>query len=287
MKRNSFTRILRDPLIHFLVLGAALFVLYNWVGRSEMSTIHVDDKVLATWLQYRNKAFAPDVAISRIRAMPEDKKQLLIDDYVTEEVLYRQALALGLDKNDAVIRSRIVQKMEFILLGLNGAEEAPSRVEVREFFNEHQEQYRIPANVTLSHLFFSSGNSVADRSSAESRAAAALTALQRGDVVAGERFMFQKNYVDAKYALLKDHLGEVIAKQVFSQNTPIGEWFGPLESPYGWHLIYLLRREASRIPEFFEVAEQVAADLQQEKMRERRARVAEKLREQYRVEIAP
>jgi hypothetical protein len=106
-------RFLKEPLVHFLAAGLALFVLFGIVNRDEPdedpNVVTVDREALLTFVQYRIKAFNPTLAAEKLNSLSEEELQRLIDDYVREEVLHREATALGLDEDDYVIRRRLVQ----------------------------------------------------------------------------------------------------------------------------------------------------------------------------------
>ena len=110
--------VLRDPLIHFLVLGLGLFLLFELVASDEAAydskVIDVDREALLTFVQYRSRAFQPQAAAARLDGMSEEEVERLVRDYVREEALHREALALGMDKNDYVIKRRMIQSIEFI-----------------------------------------------------------------------------------------------------------------------------------------------------------------------------
>ena len=112
---------LKEPLVHFLAAGLGLFVLFGIVNRDEPdadpNVVTVDHDTLLTFVQYRIKAFNPTLAEEKLSSLSDDELQRLIDDYVREEVLHREAVALGLGEDDYIIRRRLVQKLEFITEG--------------------------------------------------------------------------------------------------------------------------------------------------------------------------
>lgn len=286
---SIFSRLLRDPLSHFLLAGAVLFALYGAfnggpLGR-DSQTIHVTDEALALWLQYRNKAFSPDQASAHLAAMEADKKEHLIADYVREESLYRHALTLGLDGNDAIIRQRLIQKMDYIALGMSeggaAGQKAPSADEIRAYYQANQERYRQEGWATLTHIYFAGDNG-------ENRAKAARYALTTGiDEPKGDRYLYRRNYVEASTALVKDHLGTAIATKAFNTATPLNEWLGPLRSPHGWHLVQVKKRQPATLPPLEEVAAQVMHDAARAKETDLRERAIEAILSQYKIVRAP
>ncbi len=270
-------KLFREPLVHFVLLGALIFATYSLVTNDD-NRILVSEQSLSIWMQYRNKAFTAADSKAQLSRLSNEELQRMIEDYVQEEVLYREALKLGLDSNDAVIRQRIIQKMEFMLLGLTGADQAVSRSAALSYFNDNQQRYEIPAHITLTHRYFSGD-------AGQDRAKAFLTLSESAqEREQGERFIYKRNYVESRYPLIRDHLGENIADAVFSSSTPVKQWLGPFESPYGWHSVRIVEKAEARIPEFDEVAPQVASDLQRERRAELKAEAVQKLVAKYRLD---
>ena len=111
-------KLFKEPLLHFLLAGVALFVVYKQINPEEElgdKTIAVNKDSLMTFIQYRTKSFQPELANKRWQAMDELERQRLVDEYIREEVLYREALSLGLEQDDYIIKRRLVQKLDFTL----------------------------------------------------------------------------------------------------------------------------------------------------------------------------
>jgi hypothetical protein len=114
-------KIVKEPLLHFLALGLGLFVLFDLVASDDAAydgkVISVDREALLTFVQYRSRAFEPRMAGERLDSMPDDEFDRIVGDYVCGEALHREALALGMDKNDYIIKRRMIQSIEFITEG--------------------------------------------------------------------------------------------------------------------------------------------------------------------------
>ena len=177
-------RLLKEPLFHFLAAGLGLFVLFGLVNRDEADddpmVIVVDRDELLTFVQYRIKAFNPELAEKKLASMSEEELQRFIDDYVREEVLHREALALGLDEGDYVIRRRLVQKLEYITEGFAEGSAALDDAAVQRYFDANKSDYYVEPYVTFTHGFFETE----DRPRGEVRALAdtALIKLNRVSV---------------------------------------------------------------------------------------------------------
>ncbi|MCH8962168.1 MAG: hypothetical protein IH820_12820 [Bacteroidetes bacterium] len=151
-------KILKDPLVHFLVLGLGLFVLFNLVASDEAAydskVINVDRDALLTFVQYRSRAFQPQAAAARLDGMSEEELERLIADYVREEALHREAKALGVDKNDYIIKRRMIQSIEFITDGFVTAAVDVTDDDIADHYEANREDYYISPFVTFTHVFF-------------------------------------------------------------------------------------------------------------------------------------
>lgn len=255
------TRWLRDPLLHFVVAAVAIHLWLSRSGEIGARTIEVRRTDLHGVLQHRAGLYdAPRVAAA-FEALPADRRQQLLQDFVRQEVLYREALARGLDKSDPVIRQRLVQQMELLLREEAVAAAAVSDEQVRTYFEAHRDAYGTPATVSFGHVFFDTQrHGAATRAKAE----AELADLRRHDLRVedalerGDRFPYQRNYADTVPAALVPELGEAVAEALDA--APLGQWHGPVSSPLGWHLLRVTRRSAATLPSLDSLREAVAAD---------------------------
>jgi peptidyl-prolyl cis-trans isomerase C len=252
--RNTFLltvkRWSREPLLLFVVIGAAVFggyaALHPDSGRPESSK-RID--LTAEDLRQLQIAF---VAQWNRPPTPEEVAGL-VEMRIREEVLYREALALGLDKEDTIVRRRMVQKMEFLSEDLANARE-PTTEELRVWFEQNAQRFALAPRATFRHLYFSPdarGPVVREDAARalqklagepeESPLAAALT----------DRFMFQDYYGDRSPEQLSKEFGQKFARAIF-QLEP-GAWRGPIESGFGWHLIWIDSITPARVPAFEEV----------------------------------
>lgn len=260
--------LLRDPLVHFLAAGALLFVLYGLVNPdSEFegdTVVVVDRDALLEFIQYRTKAFDPAVAAVRLDAMSEEKRDQLVEDYVREEVLHREALALGLDRDDYIIRRRLAQKVEFIAEGFARASAAPDDAAVQRFFDTHIDDYYVEPFITFTHVFFET--ETRPRDDAHALAIEKLAELNRNNVPFssapehGERFPYHRNYVERTPEFVASHFGADMADALFALDGDESVWKGPFDSPYGVHLVMLTTREEGRTPALDEVRGRVVED---------------------------
>ena len=267
---------LKEPLVHFLAAGLGLFVLFGIVNRDEPDTdpnvITVDHDALLTFVQYRIKAFNPALAEEKLNSLSDDELQRLIDDYVREEVLHREAVQLGLDEDDYVIRRRLVQKLEFITEGFAEASADVDQPALRRYFDANKSDYYVEPFVTFTHIFFETEDRL--REQAREAAEKKLVELNRKGVPFvdapqhGDRFLYHVNYVERTPEYVASHFGVPMAKTIFELEPNDFIWKGPFDSPYGAHLVMLTTNEPGREPELAELEGRVREDARRARIRE-------------------
>ena len=256
-------KLLKEPLVHFLLLGGFLFLLYGWVGDDERAPDEIVvtqakiDHLIEIWM--------------RTRQRPPTTQELkgLIDDYVIEEILYREAKALNLDEDDTIIRRRLRQKMEFIAEDLAAIKE-PTEEDLRAYLESNPDQFRLDASISFEHIFYNEdkrGESVA------SDAAADLDALKTGmvgDVSAlGDGIPLPYQFEASSTREIASMFGPDFANELLT--LPVDEWTGPVPSGYGLHLVRITDLQAGRDPEL----DEVRAFVEREWSAERRQQVKE------------
>ncbi|WP_143731141.1 peptidyl-prolyl cis-trans isomerase [Microbulbifer sp. GL-2] len=280
----------REPLIHFLLIALMLFgsaELLKLKGGSldQEYTLTVSEDLLFKYIQYQKKTFSPGFARAYWQGLSSSEKAFLIDNYIHEEVLYREAISLGLEKNDQIIRRRLIQKLEYVTRGV-AHEVDISQNALKNYFQHHQERYRLEASITFTHVFFDGR-----KHSAERMNVLALQTLEnlrsKSEVFErssgyGDRFPFHRNYVERTLQLVSSHMGEFLAQQVFT--LPLNTWSGPFESPYGLHLVLVTKNTASRLPTFKEAAPMVVEDYRREKMDSASRQKLQKLIARYQID---
>lgn len=261
-------RLLREPLVHFLAIGVALFVLFDLVAPEDSDldsrTIVVDRDALLTFIQFRSKAFNPEVATARLDALQGAELDLLVKDYVREEALHREALALGMDQNDYVIKQRLIQSIQFITNGFVNAAVDVSDDEVAEYYEANRDDYYVDPYATFTHVFFSSDRH--GREQAMQLAESKLAELNEKGVPFsestqhGDRFLYNVNYVERTQDFVASHFGTPMAEAVFALQPDDGRWHGPIESAYGYHLVLLTKRIDGFYPPLEEIEDAVRED---------------------------
>ncbi len=247
-------RLLREPLLHFLLIGALLFGLYaatsGGPGASpaskeiRLSIDELEQLVLVFKAQWR-------------RPPTQQELQQLVENKVQQEVLYRQALAMGLDKDDEIVKRRMAQKMQFLAEDVAAARE-PTGDELRHWFDARQALFAQPPRVGFRHLYFASDRRGA-RAKDDAEAALSRLAGQPEDsalaATLADPFMFQDYYRDRTPEFLAKEFGPTFA-QALPGLRP-GSWQGPFQSGFGWHLVYVDTTIPGRVPAFEEIETEV------------------------------
>ena len=280
MIRQLFPRFLRDPLFHFLVLGAALFMVYSAVDGTagapadrivvdETQALRLADQFQRTWM----------------RLPTRQELQGLAEDFVKEEILYREAQALGLDQDDLVIRRRLRQKMEFLNADL-AEPQAPTDVHLQTYFEVNQDRFRRPDRFSLQQVYLNPNKPAGDVKREVVELLARLNtnpALAADPNSLGDATMLPAQLDGVTQREVNNTFGRGLAKDI--EDLPLGQWSGPYESSYGIHLVRITNREAGGLPAMAEVRPILEREWYAERRKEANERFYQTLRARYDVEI--
>jgi hypothetical protein len=279
--RALFGKIVREPLVHFLALGALIFAAHAVLHPAPVDAHRIEitqaDIARIQALYAQQWGAAP-----RADDMPS-----LIDNYIRSEVLFREGTALGLGTEDSVLRNRVVQKMEFLLQDTSSIPQ-PSDAEIAAYFQGHADAYRVPEQIAFTHVYFNASVR-ADRAEADAKAAlAALTASGKlgsaGEVI-GDPFMLGDDpSMKSQESIARDY-GGIFASTLFG--LPEGSWQGPIASTYGVHLVRVLERQPARLPDLTEVRDRVHDDLMAERLHVAVDSAYARVRSKYQVVVDP
>jgi len=294
----------QQPSLHFVLIGVALFAAYQWAETrpgADGKTIVVDRDALLTYLQYRARAFDLARSADTLDRLDENELAALIDDYVREEVLYREALALGLDRNDFVIRQRLIQKLEFINRDLTEEMTELSDAEVQRYFAAHRDTYIQPAQIAFSQVFLGRQDNEAEvsrdhegeggRDAVMSRAESILADLNALQVPPreasryGDEFSGGANQIDRSPEQVIDQFGQEFSEAVFALEAQSDRWQGPLKSPYGFHLLLITESIPERMLELAEAEKAVREDARRERIDERNRAIIQEIVDAYDVKV--
>jgi hypothetical protein len=251
---TALKRWLREPLLHFLLIGAALFAVYAYMHRGRLG-VESSHQIIVSLDELRQMDL---YFVSQWHRQPTPEEfNAMVEDKVREEVLYREALAMSLDKDDTIVKRRMAQKMQFLAEDVAAAHE-PSTTELKAWFDQHKDKFALPSRYSFRHLYFSPDKR---GKSAQEDAAKALTKVsgQSEDSKLasslGDQFMFQDYYGDRTPEAIAKEFGPQFA--VALEKLRPGSWQGPVESGYGWHVVFVDTVIPGRIPAFEEMESEV------------------------------
>jgi len=257
-----FKRLLREPVFHFILLGVLLFGYYEWTGGSGPGSRRIT--VTPGLVQHLAAGFY------RTWQRPPTPAELkgLIDDHVKEEIATREAMAMGLDRDDAVIRRRLRQKLEFLTED-EAAQDPPTEAELRSWLESHPESFARDAQVSFRQVYLN-----ADRGGARGKdeVKRLLSRLRAGGQDVDTRKLGDWTLLPAEEPLsqLRDiarDFGEVFANTLDTLATQV--WTGPVTSSFGVHLVYIRERVPGVRPTLDEVRPLVEREVTSERRKKR------------------
>ncbi len=287
--------LLQQPLLHFLAAGVLIFAAYQISDEAELETasdgmaIVVDRTALLNFMQYRAQAFRPDIFSEQLDAMSEAERERLVADFVREEALHREALAMGMDQGDYIIRQRLVQKVEFLLENMVNQALVPDEEVITAWYNVHRDDYRVDAVYTFTHIFFDAderGPEQARQDAANLLGTPQLAEAGFNDASGfGDRYPFLQNYVERTRDFVVNNFTPAFVDALDAVEPSNASWYGPFESRYGWHLVMLRQRSEPYIPDLDSIRERVMDDWRYEAVLESRRDAEQQVIDQYEVQV--
>jgi hypothetical protein len=271
--------LLREPLLHFLLIGIGMFVLYSLVGDGDSGAPR---EIVVS--EARVEALAESFAATWMRPPTSAETKGLVDDFIAEEIYYREAIAMGLDQDDTIVRRRLRQKLEFISDDTAAAVE-PTDAELREYLGKHPEKFVSPAALTFQQVYFSTER----RGEAASRQAEQLlTELQAGRGIenlddAGDPSLLPRVMQSASLQDVGNAFGDEFAAQL--EEAPVGQWAGLLQSGFGVHLVKVDWRETGSLPTLEQIRPVVLREWQSAYRNQANQKFLNDLRAQYEIRI--
>jgi peptidyl-prolyl cis-trans isomerase C len=269
--RRIARQVLAEPLTHFLIIGALLVIGAGVVKASQRPVLRIDSAELSQLAAYWE--------LQMQRPPNRAELQAIVRERVDEEVLAREAIRLGLDHDDLIIRRRLAQKMAFANEDI-GTEAEPDEAALKAFYEKNRAAYVSAPRLALRHLYFSE-----DRPGAapEAAAKAALAALNDGRPSTGDPSVLPTSYTDVSTDELAQAYGPEFAQAVAS--TKPGNWDGPFKSAYGWHVVRVEARRPGAAAPFASVRDEVREAYLAERRSRSNAEAMERLRRRYRIEV--
>ena len=270
-------RLLREPLLHFLLLGAAIFAVWGW--KSKPSEDEAARIVIA-----KGEVEAMAVGFGRVWRRPPTRAELdaLIRDRVREEVYSREAQALGLDKGDVIVRRRLRQKMEFLSDDV-GALAEPTDADLGAYLDAHADVFRVERRFTFEHVYLNPEKRGASLASDAAELLARVTRDGGKTDELGDRFLLDQRFDALPAGEVAKLFGEPFATKLGGV-TP-GSWQGPIQSGYGAHLVLVSQRTEGRVPKLAEVRDAVRREWANARRLETNEQLFEAMLKRYTVTI--
>jgi len=267
---------LREPLVHFLAIGVLIFGAYGFFGAGDDDARRIDigpgqvERLIEVFTaQWRRPPTAAEL-------------DGLINQQIEEEVLYREALALGLDRDDTIVRRRLAQKMQFLIED-TAVPPAPTEAALEAFFEAHAAEFQVAPYLSFTHVYFSADR----RDDAEADAARQLADMDDVDRAPdrGDPFMLNYDYADVSRDDVARLFGVEFADRVFE--LPVGGWQGPVRSGYGFHLVRVVAKSIPPPPVYADVRSEVLSAWLDAERRRTNTETLEKIKSSYRIVVAP
>ena len=253
----------------FFVIGVCLYLVDTAMSADEDKNIFVSDQEILGLIS----AWKSQVG----RDPTNDELARIINNLIDEEILYREALLLGLDQEDTIIKRRLAQKISF--LKEESIPEIPTIEELNEYYKNNKESYYIEPSFTFTHYYFSENNNSLERSQQ------ALKALQNNSKVKSDPFYLGKNFANEPLRNINTNFGKNVSKELMEADP--NQWNGPFESTYGHHIVYINSVSQGYIPEIEEVLRQVEVDFLQMKREQAVKGFLNNIRSEYTIFINP
>jgi len=286
-------KILPDPIFHFIVIGSLLFVLDGVFFTKVKSEYRIEiDQVRIDWIKNTSKkesGHLPD----------EQALARLVDNDIQQEVFFREALSIGLEKDDVIVRRRLIEKFTFMLEGITN-NTSPADEELQAFYRHNTDLFIQNERYSFSHYYFSEDNRSNARKDAE-QALLKLTNIATVKTIAsadnqriGDPFMMRYHYENLNSTQLKNNFGEQFTQSLVASNLNTNNqvtqssnyWFGPIKSIYGWHLIKMTNQQQRYLPDYKEIKAKVLATFLSQQRIITNDAMYEKLLAKYQVNIA-
>jgi PPIC-type PPIASE domain len=270
--------LLREPLLQFLVLGAALFGLFHLVDnrKAERPT-----RIVVSSARVAN--LADGFARTWQRPPSTQELQGLLDDYIRDEVFYREGRAAGLDRDDVIIRRRVRQKMEFF--AEDASVQEPSEAQLAAYLAVNPDRFKTEDHFTFHQVFLSASRRAAtiDRDSQQVADALARADTELGVTTLGDPFLLGEEFKSVSQHEVASVFGDGFAKRLSVMEQ--GHWQGPIPSSFGQHFVYISERMPGGVPPLDAVREAVRREWSNARRLEEEHKLYVSLRERYEIVV--
>lgn len=270
MKR--LLRLIREPIVLFIILGILIFVLY------ERTTGYIERRNKQIFVSITQLAILEETFTKTWNRPPSEQElEALVNDYIMDEIFYKEAVAMGLDKTDITVKRRLRQMMEMMMDDY--ATIYPSEDQLRSYLSANPEKFRMEDRITFRQLHFGPEE--------KEQADQLLSRLQVNEnafnAYTGGLIMLPEYQVNKPKREIDRSFGSNFTTELFKMES--GRWLGPLASPYGWHLIHIAEIRTGELPELEEIWDQVQREWTVEKKNEIKEEQYRIMREQYKISV--
>lgn len=271
--------LLREPLVHFLVLASLLFA--AWFIRNPRSTAPELPRPKIEITQSRIDSLIDIFAKTRQRPPTQEELRGLLDDFLQEEIFYREALAMKLDEDDSIVRRRLRQKMELFVEDLTSAAQ-PSQDQLDQFLQANADQFRVDRKVAFRQVYLNPEKHVETFEQDVAELKAKLNEKSDPNEY-GDTFLLPASFELTPLPQLTQAFGENFGPSVFALKA--GEWLGPIASGYGAHLVFVVGKEEGRLPSLEEIRPSVELEWFARKRAAAKREFYERLRQKYQIVV--
>ena len=270
---DSMRTVMREPLLHFLLGGAGLFLLFNFVAAPQTSG---DDQIDVTSGQIEHLV---TLFVKTRQRVPTDVElRGLVDNYVLEEVLYREALAIGLDKDDSIVRRRLRQKIEFLLDDFTLVE--PADADLQQFLDNNPDRFRLDDRISFAQVYLQEES----RADAESTLAMLRSGVSDPSQLS-DSHLIAYQFDDVAEAVISAQFGDSFTTALFELET--GQWTGPIDSPFGLHLVRIEQIVIGVVPALADIREVVEREWLVDFRTSAQQAIIEQMKSKYTVTVEP
>jgi len=269
-------KLLKEPFLHFILIGAAMFLLYGLVNdkTDSKNAIIINDfdvsSLISKWeMQWK-------------RPPTEQELQNLINLNIKQEVFYQEALQMNLDHNDEIIKRRLAQKMQFLSNDIAAMMEPTDEI-LEEYFQKNSDKYLKPYSYSLFQITFSPDNRKDHFKDAKEVLKKFSNASFEEMSKKGDRLPFSYFFDDINVDELGLQLGSIFTEVLKDQE--LNKWVGPIPSGFGYHLVYILDKTEAQLPSFESVKKAVLRDFEYDNQKEIDEAIYQELKKKYEIEI--
>ncbi|OHT21829.1 peptidyl-prolyl cis-trans isomerase [Edaphosphingomonas haloaromaticamans] len=261
--RRRIGAIVRDPLFAFLIVGGGFFAAYHAIEASRKEPVHYSREIQAAQVE--------EFEMLAGRKASEADKARMRDNFIADELLFREAIARGMHLTDSQTRKHLTDKVRYLIAG---APPEPTEEQLVDYYSDNLKRYQAEPKISFSQVFYSA---------APADPAAVLAALNAGQRVGGDDFWLGRDYPQYGESMVRGIFGQPFVERL--RKAPDGAWFGPVRSPRGWHFVRKDRSFAPSLMPYAQIRDQVRQDFMMAATNSVVDREVAKLKEKFDVRI--